>query len=297
MQRLDFRLMQLAGAASVSVATALVGLKGWAWGATGSVALLSSLADSVLDLFASLVTFMALRVAAAPADREHRFGHGKSEAIAGLAQSLLITASAFYVGYQAVRRLLEPAQIMAPRIGVGVMVVSLGLTIALVVFQRFVIRKTRSLAIGADALHYEADILTNLAVLFAIGGNYWLGWYATDPILGLVVVGLILASVRKIAVVALDVLLDRELPGEARGSIREIATEHPDVRGVHDIRTRSSGVAEFIQLHLELDPQLTLSAAHRISDQVEQAIKRRFPRAEIIIHADPVGINEPRDSF
>lgn len=297
MKKPNFRLMQLAGAASVSVATALVALKVWAWLATGSVALLSSLADSVLDLFASIITFYALRVAAAPADREHRFGHGKSEAIAGLAQTLIITASALYVGVQAVLRLIEPAQITAPGVGIGVMVASLGLTILLVAFQHFVIRETQSLAISADAVHYQADILTNIAVLAAIGTNYWLGWYVADPILGLVVVGLILGSVRKIAIAAIDVLLDRELPAEVRRSIREAAQEHPAVRGVHDIRTRSAGVAEFIQFHLELDPEITLSDAHRISDEVEDAIKRRFPRAEIIIHADPHGINEPRDVF
>jgi ferrous-iron efflux pump FieF len=291
------RLMRVAGAASVAAAIGLVGLKSWAWLATDSVALLSSLADSLLDLLASLVTFFALRLALEPADREHRFGHGKAEAVAGLVQSLIIGASGIYVCVQAIRRLAAPIQIEQPGVGIAVMAVSLVFTTALVAFQRYVVRRTQSLAVGADAAHYQADILTNVAVLAAIVLNYRFEWYLADPLLGLVVVGLILSSVREIAVRSIDVLLDRELPTAVRQAIRDVVLSHSAIRGVHDIRTRSSGIAQFIQLHLELDENLSLGEAHTISEQVESDVKQHFPRAEVLIHVDPHGIAEPRDSF
>ena len=293
----QIRLMRLAGAASVSVALTLIVLKLWAWTTTGSVALLGSLADSLLDLIASLITFFAVRVATEPADREHRFGHGKSEAVAGLLQALIVSGSAFYVGFRAVVRLLSPIQISEPGIGVAIMSVSLLLTIALIVFQRYVVNTTGSIAINADAMHYKADVLTNIAVIIAIALNFYLAWYAADPLLGMLIVVLILISVRTILGGALDVLLDRELPAAARAMVNEIACAHPAVLGLHDVRTRSSGRAQFIQLHLELDPQLTLEAAHEISDAVEARLQREFPRAEVIIHADPYGLAETRDSW
>jgi ferrous-iron efflux pump FieF len=297
LDRRQIRLMHSAGAASVAVAVGLVALKSWAWFATDSVALLSSLADSLLDLLASLVTFFALRLAMEPADREHRFGHGKAEAVAGLVQSLIVGASAIYVCIQAIRRIADPLQIENPGVGIAVMSVSLVFTTALVAFQRYVVRHTQSLAVRADAVHYQADILTNIAVLVAIILSYRFGWYIADPLLGLVVVALILSSVREIAVGSIDVLLDRELPTSVRQAIREVVLSNSGIRGVHDIRTRSSGVAQFIQLHLELDADLSLGEAHEISEQVESDVKQRFPRAEVLIHVDPYGIAEPRDSF
>lgn len=290
-------LMRAAGVASVSVALLLIAIKTWAYAATGSVSLLGSLADSLLDLMASLITFFAVRVAVEPADREHRFGHGKSEAIAGLMQSIIISASALYVAVRAVMRLLAPAQIEAPLLGLAVIAASLLLTIGLVLFQRYVVAATHSLAISADAVHYKADILTNIAVLIALVANYYFGWYRSDPLLGLVIVGLILASVRTILTSAIDVLLDRELPNDVRRRIDEIAMAHPAVQGVHDMRTRSAGTAQFIQLHLELDPAMQLSAAHDICDAVEAQIQASFPNAEVMIHADPYGLTEARDSF
>ena len=201
------RLVQSAGVASVSVAVALVVLKIWAWTATGSIAMLGSLADSVLDLFASTMTLIAVRFALEPADPEHRFGHGKLEAIAGLAQSFVITLSAGYVGFRAITRLIEPEPIAAPLAGTVVMLVSLVFTVSLVLYQRFVVRRTGSIAISADALHYKADVLTNIVVLAAIAASSWFGWYRADPILGLLVVLVILASVRAIVLQSLDVLL------------------------------------------------------------------------------------------
>lgn len=293
----QIRLVRLAGIASVSVALTLIAIKVFAWLATGSIALLSSLADSLLDLLASIMTLVAVRFAFEPADREHRFGHGKLEAIAGLVQSLIISLSAAYVAYRAVSRLIAPEPISAPAVGTGVMLVSLALTIALVLYQRYVIRQTGSIAIGADELHYKADVLTNIAVLGAIGASTWLHWYWADPVLGLVVVGLILASVQEIVRHSLDVLLDRELPGERRAEILEIARGHEHVLGVHDLRTRTSGTHEFIQFHIELEPDLELTRVHEISDEVEADVLRRFPRAEVIIHADPYGVVEPQDEF
>lgn len=290
-------LMRLASAASVSVALTLIVLKLWAYRESGSIALLGSLADSLLDLAASLITLIAVRIALVPADREHRFGHGKSEGVAGLVQSLIISASALYVGFEAVKRLIAPEPLEAPGIALGTIGVSLVLTLALFGFQRYVIAKTGSLAISADSVHYQADILTNIALLIGLGASYHFGWYALDPLLGLLVAVLILWSVKQIAAESLDVLLDRELPGRSRHKIKAILGAHPEVRGFHDIRTRSSGSMEFIQLHIELDPHMPLFEAHAISEEVAEEVQRAFPRAEVLIHIDPYGLEEPRDPF
>lgn len=293
----QIRLIRTAGAASVSVALVLVLLKLWAWFATGSIAMLGSLADSVLDLLASTMTLVAVRFALEPPDREHRFGHGKLEAIAGLVQSIIILGSAAYVAFEAVKRLLTPAAILEPGVGSIVIAVSLVLTISLVLFQRAVVSQTASIAIGADAMHYKADVLTNIAVLAAIAASSLFDWHRADPLLGLVVVAVILSSVRAIVLNSLDVLLDRELPADRRREILEIAKRHDDVLGVHDLRTRTSGTHDFIQFHIELKPELSLQRVHEISDQVETDVMESFPRAEVIIHADPYGIVEPQDEF
>lgn len=289
--------MSSAGYASVGVALTLIGLKVWAWFATNSVAMLSSLADSMLDLLASGITLFAVKVAVSPADREHRFGHGKSEGIAGLVQAVIITGSAGYVCYRAIERLLAPSPVESPSVGVGVMLISLVLTIGLVAFQRFVVQRTGSLAIAADAVHYRADILTNIAVLAAILLSSTWGLHILDPLLGLVVVALILWSVATIVRESLNVLLDRELPDSDRLRIEEIASAHPEVRGLHDMRTRSAGATSFIQFHLELDPKLSLIEAHKICDGVEREVRQIYPAAEVLIHADPYGLPENRDPF
>lgn len=289
--------MHLAGYASVGVALTLIALKTWAWIATGSVALLSSLADSFLDLLASGVTLFAVKVAVSPADREHRFGHGKSEGIAGIVQTVIISGSALYVCVQAIERLIAPAPVHSPAMGALVMLISLGLTISLAFFQHFVVSRTGSLAIAADAVHYRSDILTNVAVLAAILLSARWGLDIFDPLLALVVVGLILWSVQAIIRDALNVLLDRELPDDDRRRIAAIARAHPEVRGLHDMRTRSSGAAQFIQFHLELDPKISLTKAHEICDAVEAEVQQNFPAAEVLIHADPYGLAESRDPF
>ena len=291
------RLMRLASYASVAMALTLIALKIWAWYATNSIALLSSLADSLLDLVASVITFFAVRVAVEPADREHRFGHGKSEGIAGLAQALIVSGSAVYVGVEAAMRLLSPSPVLQPEVGLGVMFASLVLTLSLVLFQGFVVRETGSLAISSDAVHYKADLLTNAAILGAIFASSRWQLHFLDPLLGLVVVGLILLTVRVIAVNAIDVLLDRELPEDDRQHIVEIASDHARVKGLHDLRTRSAGAAKFIQFHLELDPDISLVEAHEICDAVELNVRSHFPGAEVLIHADPFGLEESRDPF
>ena len=293
----QIRLMRLASYASVVMALTLIALKIWAWFATDSVALLSSLADSILDLVASLITLFAVKVAVSPADREHRFGHGKSEGIAGLAQALIVTGSAVYVGIEAMTRLLLPTPVLQPELGLGVMFVSLVLTLGLVAFQGYVIRQSGSLAISADAVHYKADILTNVAILGAIFASSHWQLHILDPLLGLVVVALILSAVWFIATSSIDVLLDRELPEDDRQRIKVIAFAHPQVKGMHDMRTRSAGAAQFIQFHLELDAGISLMEAHEICDSVELDVRNQFPGAEVLIHADPFGLAENRDLF
>ena len=293
----QIRLMSRVSLASVCLALTLIVLKLWAWTATDSVALLSSLADSVLDLVASGITFYAVKVAVSPADSEHRFGHGKSEGISSLIQAVIVTLSAGYVAVEAVLRLLAPGPITQPGIGLVVMAISLVLTLTLVTFQSFVVRQTGSLAISADAVHYKADLLTNVAVAAAIFMSAQWGLYVLDPLLGLVVVALIMLSVRTIVVQALDILLDRELPDSVRARIHEIGFRHPAVKGMHDLRTRSAGSAQFIQFHLELDPSFSLAQAHDICDAVELELNAEFPSAEILIHVDPYGLTEVRDPF
>jgi len=281
----------------VAVAVSLIVLKTWAWISTGSVAMLGSLTDSLLDLFASGVTLFAVRVAIAPADREHRFGHGKSEGIAGVVQAVIITGSAMYVCARAIERLLAPAPVESPVTGYIVTAIALVLTVSLLAFQRFVVVRTGSLAIAADAVHYRSDVLTNLAVLAAFYLSAEHGLHGFDPLLALVVVGLILWSVRQILGDALNILLDRELPDDDRKRIASIARAHPEVHGLHDMRTRSAGAMRFIQFHLELDPAINLSRAHAICDAVEREVREAFPAAEVFIHADPHGLNEQRDPF
>jgi len=289
--------MTLAGCASVSVAFTLIGLKLWAWRATGSVAMLSSLADSLLDLLASLVTLFAVNVAITPADREHRFGHGKSEGIAGIVQAVIVSGSAAYVCLQAIERLVSPTPVESPTTGYFVMVCSLVLTVLLVAFQRYVVMRTGSLAISADAVHYRSDILTTFAVLAAVYLSSEWGLHGFDPLLALVVVGLILWSVAEIVRDALRVLLDRELPDDDRRRIAAIARAHPEVLGLHDMRTRSSGAKHFVQFHLELDPRMDLTRAHAVCDAVDREVRDAYPTAEVLIHADPHGLPERRDPF
>ncbi len=289
------RLMRLATYASVSVACLLIALKTGAWIATESIAMLSTLVDSLLDALASIVNLVAVRHALTPADQEHRFGHGKAEALSAMSQSAFIAGSAVLLLFQAGERFVHPRPLAAAETGIWVMVVSIVLTVGLVAFQLWVVRRTKSVAVAADSLHYKGDILVNIAVIAALVLGSWFGLLYADPILGTVIAVYILYNAWLIVREALDMLMDRELPDEERQRIRDIALTHEEVESLHDMRTRRSGPTSFIQFHLVMNAELTLLKAHEVSDEVELELRRTFPDAEILIHQDPTGIDEKHD--
>ena len=283
------RLMRRATYASTSVAVLLIVAKALAWNLSDSMSMLATLIDSSLDALASLVNLLAVRHALTPADREHRFGHGKAEALAGLAQATFITGSALFLLVESARRVVDPVAPQAHGLGIGVMVFSIVATLLLLAYQRHVIRQTGSTAISADALHYRTDLLVNASVILAL----WLslqGWPGFDALFAIGIALYILYSAWEIVKQAFDHLMDRELPDDERDRIRQIAVAHPQVRGMHDLRSRRSGTSTFIQLHLELDDELSLLQAHRISDEVEERLGEVYPGAEIIIHIDPLSV-------
>jgi ferrous-iron efflux pump FieF len=291
------RLKTWAAVASVSVALGLIAAKAGAYFVTSSVSLLSTLVDSLLDFVASLINLIAIRHAGAPADREHRFGHGKAEPLAGLGQAAFVAGSAIFVLVQAVERLLHPVPVVNEMLGIGVMLGSIVVTLALVLYQRWVIRQTGSVAIGADSLHYKSDLLVNLGVIAALVVATEFGWSLADPLFAAAVAVFILWSAWGIFNGSFNLLMDRELPEDDRERIRVIALGHPSVISIHDLRTRSSGTHTFIQFHLEMDGNLTLIDAHTIADTVMAQVEREFPNAEVLIHEDPFGVAERRPSF
>jgi ferrous-iron efflux pump FieF len=288
------RLMRLAGYASVGAALLLIGAKVAAYLLTGSVALLSSMLDSLLDAGASMINLFAIRHALVPADREHRFGHGKAEPLAAVGQAAFIAGSAAFLAFQAVGRLVKPVAVEHGDIGIAVMVFSILTTLVLVLFQRHVIRRTGSFAVRADSLHYVGDLFVNVSVIVALLLAVWWGWDAADPLFAIGIAAYILFTAWQIFRGALDMLMDRELPDEMRARIRKIALDNPRVKSVHDLRTRAAGQAIFVQMHLEMDPELPLRVAHEAADAVEVAIMAAFPGAEVIIHEDPAGVEEIR---
>jgi len=290
------RLMRMATYASTSVAIVLILIKTVAWIMTDSLSLLATLIDSCLDALASLINLLAVRHALMPADKEHRFGHGKAEALAGLGQATFITGSALFLVLESVSHLWNPLPISSMPVGVGVMVVSMLATLGLLIFQKHVIHKTGSTAIKADHLHYKTDLLVNAGVIVALLLAVY-GWPGFDPLFAILIAVYILYSAWEIASESLDLLMDRELPDEERARIKAIARNHPQTRGMHDLRTRKSGTTVFIQLHLELDDGLTLLQAHAIADDVEARILAEYPGAEVIIHEDPASLMEPRPEF
>jgi ferrous-iron efflux pump FieF len=281
------RLMRWASIASMSVATVLIAAKTGAWLITDSVSMLSSLIDSSLDLVSSLITFIAIRTALTPADEDHRFGHGKAEALAGVAQAGFIAASAGGLLLTVADRFLHPRPVQQEMVGAVVSAVAIVLTLGLMLFQGHVVRRTGSLAITADRAHYTTDFVTNIAV----GIGIWASSRFDEPMIDLAVavgVAFYLGSgAWHIGRHAIDVLMDRELPDEDRRKILDIVRRHPAVRSVHDLRTRSSGLNQFIQLHLVLHPTMSLGRAHVISDSVEAAIREAFPQADVTVHIDP----------
>jgi len=291
------RMRRLATYASVSVATLLIAIKFAAWLETGSVALLSSLVDSLLDAAASAVNLVAVRHAMSPADREHRFGHGKAEPLAVLGQSAFITGSAMLLLAEAVRRLIWPVPVENAPAGVVVIVFSIAVTIGLVLFQRHVVRATGSIAICADELHYRSDLVLNLSVIAALLLSSALDFPLLDPMFGAAIGVWIVYSATRLARLSLFQLMDHELPDYEREKIRAVAQSHPDVVAAHDLRTRVAGPTTFIQIHIEMDGGMSLIRAHQISDEVEAKLRSTYPSAEVIIHQDPEGIEEPRSNF
>jgi len=288
------RLMRLATYASVTVAGILVIAKSGAWLATDAVSMLSTLVDSLLDAGASIISLVAVRHALQPADKEHRFGHGKAESLASLAQAAFVSGSALFLLFEAGQRFLHPRGIENPAVGYGVMAVSIALTIALVLFQRRVVKRTGSLAIRADSLHYRMDVLINFGVIVSLFLVGQLGWNHADPVFALAIAFYIFWGAWEIARDALQILMDRELPDADRKRILEIARAHPDVLDAHDLKTRTSGLSVFIQLHLEMDPDIKLRDAHEISEAVMLSIEEAYPAAEVLIHEDPAGVEESR---
>ncbi|MBM3533155.1 MAG: cation diffusion facilitator family transporter [Alphaproteobacteria bacterium] len=287
------RLMRLATYAAVGLAVVLALVKAIAWQATGSVAVLSSLVDSLLDAAASLINLFAIRQALEPADAEHRFGHGKAEPLAALGQAAFIAGSGLLVVLQAVGNLLQPRPLHNAGIGLAIMLFSIVATFALVRFQAYVVRRSDSVAIRADRLHYAGDVMMNGSVILALMLTDWLDIYWVDPLCGIAIAGYMLWGSVSIARIALDMLMDRELSDAVRQQIIAIVKAHPEVRAVHDLRTRASGPRQFIQLHMVLPAELTLSRAHVISDEVEAELQSAFPGAEILIHQDPTDAMEP----
>lgn len=282
------RLMRWATYASVTTALVLIVTKIGAWFITDSVSILATLIDSSLDVLASLVNLIAVRHALQPADREHRFGHGKAEALAGMGQAMFIAGSAGLLLLQAAGRIINPQEMKdGLEIGIGVMVFSIVATLALITFQQYVIKHTNSTAIKADRLHYKTDLLVNASVIVALLLTFY-GWSGFDAVFALAIAIFILYSAWDIVKESIDLLMDHELPDEDRAKIRAIVLKHPETQGLHDLRTRRSGTMVFIQLHLELDSTLSLSAAHKIADQVEQELAMLFSEVEVIIHEDPV---------
>jgi ferrous-iron efflux pump FieF len=285
-------LMRRAAIASVCVSALLVTLKAFAYFASHSVAMLASLADSALDLFTSSLTLFAIHHALTPADEEHRFGHGKAEPLAGLAQAAFITASALFVGVQAVNRIIEPQPLENSVPALLVMCVAIACAIGLILYERRVVAKTGSVAVHADQSHYIGDLATNIGVVLALVLTVYMDWPLADPLIAMLVAGIMTYTAWGVGRTSLDQLMDHELPQDERDRIAAVVRGHGAVRSLHDLKTRRAGLSTFIQVHLELDPDMKLGEAHAISDEVERDLMAAFPGAEVIIHQDPAGYEQ-----
>ncbi|HEX3408392.1 MAG TPA: cation diffusion facilitator family transporter [Caulobacteraceae bacterium] len=287
------RLTRRVTTLSVATALLLTGLKAVVWLDGGSVTVLASLADSGLDLLAAFGTFIAVRYAAAPPDAEHRFGHGKAEAFASLVQAGLVFASAALIAQEAIRHFIEPSRLERLGWGVAVMAVSTVLTLLLVAVQTSVLRRTRSVAVSGDRAHYFADVVSNVVGLMAIGASALFGISGFDAAGGLLVAAVLLGGAIGVFRQAADELMDRELPDDARARIVSLMTADRRLTGVHQLRTRAAGPTVHIQMHADLDPELSLETAHHVVVEAEKRVLDAFPNADIIIHADPRGRAEP----
>jgi len=288
-QRRAIPFVVRAALASVAMALFLLGLKAFAAWHTGSVAMLGSLADTALDLLASLVTLYGVRLAATPADHDHRFGHGKAEALAALFQVMLITASAAGIAWRAIMALTVSEPTRDAEFGIGVSIIAIIATMVLLVYQRSIIRRTGSVAIMADNMHYQSDVLLNGSVIVALVLDQYLGWSGADPLFGIVIAAWLAFGAFRASSNAIDQLMDKEWPEEERKAFIELAAQHPELRGIHDFRTRRSGSHDFAQFHMYVAPEMTIAEAHVVMDAVEAKIRRQFPKVEILIHLDPEG--------
>jgi ferrous-iron efflux pump FieF len=286
-------LTQRAALASIAMAVFLVGAKAFAAWKTGSVAMLGSLADTALDLVASLITLVGVRWAAVPADRKHRFGHGKAEAIAALFQVILISVSALAIGWRAIGRLGSDAPLEGFEFGIGVSLLAMAATLALLAYQRHVIARTGSVAIQTDHVHYQSDLLLNLSVIAALGLDHLFGWRLADPLFGIAIALWLLFGAGRAASEAVNQLMDREWDENKRQRFLAMIAAHPELHGIHELKTRTSGGHDFAQFHVWLEPYMTLSEAHRVMDEIERLIAREFPGTEVLIHPDPKGLREP----
>jgi len=285
------RLGLAARAAIASVATAafLLLLKAFAAWQTGSVAMLGSLADTGLDLLASLVTLYGVRLAATPADHDHRFGHGKAEALAALFQVALITGSAALIGWRAIVRLNDDTPTAQAELGIGVSLIAIASTFALIAYQRRVIAQTGSVAIQADKVHYQSDLLLNLSVVVALVLDQFLGLTGADPLFGIAIALWLAWGAFRASSLAVDQLMDKEWPEGKRERFVALAAQHPQLKGIHDLRTRRSGSRDFAQFHMYVAPEMTIREAHDVMDEVEARIAEEFPGVEVLIHLDPEG--------
>jgi ferrous-iron efflux pump FieF len=287
-------LARSAAFASIAVAVLLVALKTWASWRTGSTAMLGSLADSALDLVASLATLVGVWFAAQPADREHRFGHGKAEALAAMVQVVLIALSASAIIFRAAMRLVEGGATAGAEEGIAVSLVAIVATFALLAWQRVVIARTGSVAIRADHVHYQSDLLLNLAVIAALVLDQYAGLALADPLFGLAIGAWLLWGAWSAATSAVDQLLDREWPDEKRAAFVAAAARHPELSNLHDLRTRTSGTQDFVQFHVDLPGSMTVEQAHDVIERVEADLCTRFPEMELLIHIDPEGhVDDP----
>jgi ferrous-iron efflux pump FieF len=287
------QLMRNAAWVSVFFSVFLIAIKLAAYFLSHSVSVLAALADSGLDLFTASLNLVAIRSALTPADEEHRFGHGKAEPLAGLAQGAFIAASALFLVVQSINRFIEPEPVEKGSVALGVMIVSLFAAIGIVIYQRRVVAKTGSVAISADSMQFIGDIATTAGVIVALILSAGLKWEKADPIIAMLVALALVWSAWSVFRQSYDQLMDRELADEDRDKIAAIVRAHPEVRSLHDLRTRAAGIHAFIQFHIELDPQMNLQRAHEVSDVVEGEIRKAFPNAEVIIHQDPEGVERP----
>ncbi|HET7317371.1 MAG TPA: cation diffusion facilitator family transporter [Sphingomicrobium sp.] len=278
-----------AALASIAMAIILIVLKSWAALQTSSMAMLGSLADSGLDLVASLVVLLGVRVAAVPADREHRFGHGKAEALAALIQVIIISISALFIGIRSVQRLMGGAETSDAELGIGVSLVAIAATFALVAYQRHVVSRTGSVAIATDRLHYTSDMMLNGSVIVALALDEYAGLVGADAVFGLLIALWLAWGAWKSSSHALDQLMDREWPDEQRERFLAAAKAYPELAGLHDLRTRTSGTHNFVQFHVWVPAEWTVKHAHDRIDRVEEALQAQFPATEILIHLDPEG--------